>query len=59
MGSLFYLIAVGLIGSWIIAVFFGVGLFFLIPRSAKLTPGLSPGGRLPSRLNRWAMPLPR
>ena len=44
MGSLFYLIAVGLIGSWIIAVFFGVGLFFLMPRSAKLAPGLSPGG---------------
>jgi hypothetical protein len=44
MGSLFYLISVGLIASWIIAVFFGVGLFFLMPRSAKLASGLSPGG---------------
>lgn len=43
MGSLFYLISVGLIASWIIAVFFGVGLFFLMPRSAKLASGLSPG----------------
>jgi hypothetical protein len=44
MGSLFYLISVVLIASWIIAVFFGVGLFFLMPRSAKLASGLSPGG---------------
>ena len=44
MGSLFYLISVGLIASWIIAVFFGFGLFFLMPRSAKLAFGLSPGG---------------
>jgi hypothetical protein len=44
MGSLFYLISIGLIASWIIAVFFGVGLFFLMPRSAKLASGLSPGG---------------
>jgi hypothetical protein len=44
MGSLSYLISVGLIASWIIAVFFGVGLFFLMPRSAKLASGLSPGG---------------
>jgi hypothetical protein len=43
-GSLFYLISVGLIASWIIAVFFGVGLLFLMPRSAKLASGLSPGG---------------
>jgi hypothetical protein len=44
MGSLFYLISVGLIASWIVAVFFGVGLFFLMPRSAKLEPGLRPAG---------------
>ena len=44
IGSLFYLISVGLTASWIIAVFFGVGLFFLMPRSAKLASGLSPGG---------------
>jgi len=44
MGSLFYLISVGLIASWIIAVFFGFGLFFLMPRSAKLAFGLIPGG---------------
>jgi hypothetical protein len=44
MGSLFYLISVGLIASWIIAVFFGYGLFFLVPRTAKLASGLSPGG---------------
>jgi hypothetical protein len=43
-GSMFYLISVGLIASWIVAVFFGVGLFFLMPRSAKLEPGLKPGG---------------
>lgn len=44
MGSLFYLISIGLTASWIIAVFFGFGLFFLMPRSAKLALGLSPGG---------------
>jgi hypothetical protein len=44
IGSLFYLISVGLIASWIVAVFFGVGLFFLMPRSGKLASGLSPGG---------------
>ena len=43
MGSLFYLISVGLTASWIVAVFFGVGLFSLMPRSAKLAYGLSPG----------------
>src|SRR5438477_11332597 len=42
LGSLFYLISVGLIAGWVIAVFFGVGLFFLMPRSAKLASGLSP-----------------
>lgn len=44
IGSLFYLISVGLIAGWIVAVFFGVGLFFLMPRSAKLEPGLRPAG---------------
>jgi hypothetical protein len=43
LGSLFYLISVGLVAGWVIAVFFGVGLFFLMPRSAKLASGLSPG----------------
>jgi len=43
IGSLFYLISVGLIATWIIGVFFGVGLFFLMPQSTKLAPGLSPG----------------
>ena len=44
IGSLFYLISIGLIASWIIAVFFGVSFYFLMPRSAKLEPGLSPSG---------------
>jgi hypothetical protein len=44
IGSVFYLVSVGLIAGWIVAVFFGVGLFFLVPRSAKLVPGLGPAG---------------
>jgi len=40
----FYLISVGLIAGWIIAVFFGVSIFSLMPRSARLASGLSPGG---------------
>lgn len=44
IGSLSFLISVGLIASWIIAVFFGASLFLLMPRSAKLASGLSPGG---------------
>ena len=44
IGSLSYLILVGLIAGWTIAVFFGVGLFFLMPRSAELASGLSPAG---------------
>ena len=44
IGSLFYLISVGLIAGWTIAVFFGVGLFFLMPRSAELAAGLSLSG---------------
>jgi hypothetical protein len=44
IGSVFYLVSVGLVAGWIVAVFFGVGLFFLVPRSAKLEPGLSPTG---------------
>jgi len=43
-GSLLYLISVGLTAGWIIAVFFGVSLFFLMPHSAKLESGLNPGG---------------
>jgi hypothetical protein len=43
IGSLAHLISVGLIAGWIIAVFFGVGLFFLMPGSAKLASDLSPG----------------
>src|SRR5271163_5188253 len=42
IGSLLYLVSIGLIAGWIIAVFFGVGFFFLMPRSAKLEPGVSP-----------------
>jgi hypothetical protein len=42
IGSLFYLISVGLIAGWIIAVFFGASLYSLMPRSAKLEPGVSP-----------------
>jgi hypothetical protein len=42
IGSLFYLVSVGLIASWIIAVFFGVSFYFLMPGSAKLGPGLNP-----------------
>src|SRR5438477_2743022 len=44
IGSVFYLISVGLIAGWIIAVFFGVSIFSLMPRSARLASGLSPGG---------------
>jgi hypothetical protein len=44
LGSLSYLISAGLIASWIIAVFFGVSLYFLMPQSAKLERGLNPGG---------------
>jgi hypothetical protein len=42
IGSLFYLISVGLIAGWVIAVFFGVSFYFLMPGSAKLVPGLNP-----------------
>src|SRR5271167_3740019 len=72
IGSLFYLISVGVIASWIVAVFFGVGLFFLMPRSAKLEPGLRPAGtsfdtssaqtpsltQSTSRLDRFSSPPP-
>jgi hypothetical protein len=42
IGSLSYLISVGLIATWLIAVFFGVGLFFLKPQPAKPGSGASP-----------------
>jgi hypothetical protein len=42
IGPLFYLISVAVIASWIIAVFFGVSFYFLMPGSAKLGPGLNP-----------------
>ena len=45
IGSLFYLISVGLIASWVIAVFFGVSFYFLMPGSAKLGHGLNPDTR--------------
>ncbi len=51
IASLFYLLSFGLIAGWIIAVFFGVGLFFLMPRSVKLEPGLSPAG---ASFNAWS-----
>src|SRR5947209_11087263 len=43
MGSLLHLISMGLTAGWIISVFFGVSLFFLMPRQANLASGLSPG----------------
>lgn len=39
IGPLFYLGSVGIIAVWIIGVFFGVGLFFLTPRSERLDAG--------------------
>ena len=42
IGSLFYLISIGLIAGWIIAVFFGASFYLLMPRPAKLEPGVSP-----------------
>jgi hypothetical protein len=42
IGSLLYLISIALIAGWIIAVFFGVSFYFLMPRSAELEPGVSP-----------------
>ena len=44
IGWLGYLISIGLIASWIIAVFFGASLFFLMPRSATLVTGSSADG---------------
>jgi hypothetical protein len=55
IGSLFYLISVGLIASWIIAVFFGASLYSLMPRSAKLEPDVSPGS---ARFNDPSMEAP-
>jgi hypothetical protein len=42
IGSTFYLIPVGLTATWIIAVFFGMSLLFLMPRSAQLASSSSP-----------------
>lgn len=39
VGSSLYLISVGLTAGWVIAVFFGAGLFFLAPRPVELAPG--------------------
>jgi hypothetical protein len=55
IGSLFYLISVGLISTWIIAVFFGVGLFSLMPRPANLATGSSLGS---ARSNPWSAETP-
>jgi hypothetical protein len=41
IGPLSYLISVGLIATWIIIVFFGAGLAFLIHRSAKPVSAVS------------------
>jgi hypothetical protein len=40
VGPLLYLISLGLIASWTLGVFFGVGFFFLVQRSATLVSGL-------------------
>jgi hypothetical protein len=42
MGTLFYLTFLGLIAGWIIAVFYGVSIYLLMPRSARLEAGVSP-----------------
>lgn len=55
IGSLFYLISVGLIASWIIAVFFGVSFYFLMPGSGKLRLGLNPDS---TRLNDSSAEIP-
>jgi hypothetical protein len=39
IGPLFYLVAVGITAAWIVGVFFGLGLFFLTPRSERLVYG--------------------
>lgn len=41
VGPLLYLISLGLIASWTLGVFFGVGFFFLAHRSATLVSGVS------------------
>jgi len=41
IGPLSYLISVGLIATWIIVVFFGAGLAFLIHRSARPVSAVS------------------
>ena len=44
IGSLGYLISLGVVACWVVAVFFGPSLFFLMPRSAKLVTGSSMDG---------------
>src|SRR5690348_4766629 len=44
VGPVVYLVSLGLIASWIIGVFFGVGFFSLAHRSAKLVSGLGVRG---------------
>src|SRR5438105_10474035 len=55
IGSLVYQVTIGLIATWTIAVFFGVSLFFLMPRSVKLATGSSQGG---DRLNASSADMP-
>ena len=50
-----YLVTIGLIATWTIAVFFGVSLFFLMPRSVKLATGSSQDG---DRLNASSADMP-
>jgi hypothetical protein len=55
IASLLYLVTIGLIATWTIAVFFGVSLFFLVPPSAKLATGPSLVG---DRLNASSADMP-
>src|SRR5690348_6864988 len=42
IGAQFYLVSFGLTASWVVAVFFGVGLFALATRPANLASGSVP-----------------
>ena len=46
IGAFFCLISIGLTATWVVAVFFGIGLFILVPRPAKLTSGSGPESRI-------------